>query len=339
MKLATKLHLFLLGLALSLTSAIVSAQTTTVIKFSHVSASDTPKGKAALRFKELVEEASRRRIRVDVYPNNLLYKESDELEALQLGAVQMLAPSLAKLAEFGSPDFEVFDLPFAFADKDAVARITEGPIGKGLLKKLDSKGMVGLAYWNSGFKIMSANKALKTPADFVGLNMRIHPSRVLGMQMEALGAAPQILDAHEVYPALQVHAIDGAEGTPASFYARKWYAVQSNVTISNHGYLGSAVVVNKKFWENLPSDLRNVIEVSMREATTYGNLLAEQENAAALERIKKMKKLTVHTLTEAEAAAWRQALLPVQKELEGRIGKAIVFAVTRDSDARRVSGR
>jgi C4-dicarboxylate-binding protein DctP len=199
--------------------------------------------------------------------------------------------------------------------------------------------MIGLAYWNSGFKIMSANKALKTPADFAGLNMRVHSSKVLSLQMEALGAAPQILEAHEVYPALQVHAIDGTESTPASFVGRKWYEVQKHVTISNHGYVGSAVVVNKKFWEGLPSDLRNVIEVAMREATTYGNTLAEQENAAALERIKKMKKLSVYTLTEKDTAAWRQALLPVQKELEARIGKAIVFAVTRDPDPRHASGR
>jgi len=339
MKLATKLHLFMLGLALSLTSVIVSAQTTTVIKFSHVSPADSPKGKAALRFKELVERNSQRRIRVDVYPNNLLYKESDELEALQLGAVQMLAPSLAKLAQFGLQDFEVFDLPFAFTDKESVARVTEGPIGKTLLRKLESKGMVGLAYWDNGFKIMSGNKRLRVPSDFAGLAMRIHSSKVLSWQMEALGAIPLILDAYEVYPALQGGVVDGAETSPVNFYARKWYEVQSNVTISNHGYLGSAVVVNKKFWDGLPSDLRNTIDLAMREATSYGNNLAEEENAAALQWIKKSKKVKVYTLTAEETEAWRQALLPVHKELEARIGKALVYGVTRDADMRRGGAR
>lgn len=339
MRIATKIHLIVLSLTLSMAATIVSAQTTTVIKFSHVSASDTPKGQAALRFKELVEQASRRRIRVDVYPNNQLYKESDELEALQLGAVQMLAPSLAKLAQFGVQDFEVFDLPYLFANKEAVTRVTEGAIGKSMLRKLESKGMIGLAYWDGGFKIMSANKPLKMPADFIGQRMRIHSSPVLEDQMEALGATPQMLDGNEVYFALHSRIVDGVESSPVNFYARKLYEVQSHVTVSNHGYLGSAVIVNKKFWDGLPSDLRKQIDDAMREATVYGNNLAAHENDAALEAIKKSKKTTVHILTDKENAAWRHALQPVRKQLEGRIGKAVVIAVTKEAESRQVNDR
>ena len=339
MRIATKILFIVLSLTLSMASAIVSAQTTTVIKFSHVAASDTPKGRAALRFKELVEQASRRRVRVDVYPNNQLYKESDELEALQLGAVQMLAPSLAKLVQFGVQDFEVFDLPYLFANREAVARVTQGAIGKSMLRKLESKGMVGLAYWDAGFKIMSANKPLKMPTDFVGQRMRIHSSHVLEEQMEALGATPQMLDGNEVYFALHSHLVDGVESSPISFYARKLNEVQSHVTISNHGYLGNAVIVNKKFWDGLPSDLRKIIDDAMREATFYGNNLAAQENNTALDAIKKSKKITVHILTDKETAAWRLAVQPVRKQLEGRIGKAIVLAVTKEAEARRSNER
>ena len=339
MRIATKILFIVLGLTLSMASTMVSAQTATVIKFSHVSASGTPKGRAALRFKELVEQASRRRVRVDVYPNNQLYKESDELEALQLGAVQMLAPSLAKLAQFGVQDFEVFDLPYLFANREAVARVTEGAIGKSMLRKLESKGMLGLAYWDAGFKIMSSNKPLKMPADFVGQRMRIHFSPVLEEQMEALGATPQMVDGNEVYFALHSHLVDGLESPPVSFYARKLNEVQSHVTISNHGYLGNAVIVNKKFWDGLPSDLRKIIDDAMREATIYGNNLAAQENTTALEAIKKSKKITVHILTDKENAAWRLAVQPVRKQLEGRIGKAIVLAVTKEAEARRSNER
>ena len=337
MKLAKKLPWLVLGLALSLAAVTIgtaTAQTTTVIKFSHVAASDTPKGKAALRFKELVEQSSRRRVRVDIYPNNLLYKESDELEALQLGAVQMLAPSLAKLAQFGVKEFEVFDLPYIFADKEAVARVTEGPVGKSILRQLESKGMVGLAYWDNGFKIMSADKPLKMPADFAGQKMRIHSSRVLDMEMEALGAIPQILDASQVYSALQMGVVNGTESSAANFQARKWYEVQSNVTLSNHGYVGSAVIVNKKFWDGLPSDLRSLIVNAMKEATEYGNTLAGQEHDAAIEWLKKSGKIRVHELSQKENAAWRQALLPVSKGLEEKIGKAIVTATTKEAEGR-----
>jgi C4-dicarboxylate-binding protein DctP len=338
MKLAKKLQFFLLGLALSLTAGIACAQATTVIRFSHVAAADTPKGKAALRFKELVEQSSRRRIRVDVYPNGVLYKESDELEALQLGAVQMLAPSLARLALFGIEEFEVFDLPYVFADKAAVTRVTEGPVGRSILRKLETRGMVGLAYWDNGFKIMAASKPLKMPVDFIGQKIRIHSSSVLDDQMEALDAIPQILDANEVYFALQAGVVNGIECSPADFYTHKWYEVQSDVTVSNHGYLGYAVIVNKKFWDGLPSDLRSLIENAMKEASTYGNALAAQENEAALAWLKKSKKVAVHTLSAKESAAWQRALLPVRTELGERIGKAIVTATIREAEGRWLSG-
>jgi C4-dicarboxylate-binding protein DctP len=330
MKIAKKLNLLLLGVALSL--AGMAAAQTTVVKFSHVAAADTPRGKAALRFKELVELASHHRVRVDVYPNGTLHRESDELEALQLGAVQMLAPSLSKLALFGFKEFEVFDLPYVFNDHDAVTRVTQGAVGKSLLKKLDTKGMVGLGYWDAGFKIMSSTKPLKVPADFAGQRMRIHASRVLDAQMDALGAIPQAMEANEVYAALHNKVVDGTETSLANFYARKWYEQQSNVTLSNHGYLGYAVIANKKFWDNLPADLRKVIENAMAEATMYGNTLAAQENDAALEWLKKSKKITLNTLSDKESAAWHQALQAVSKELENRIGKAIVMATTREAE-------
>ncbi len=330
MKKARNLHLLLLGLMFFMVSAIVSAQTTTVIKFSLVAESDTPKGKAAQRFKELVEQASQRRMRVDVYPNNLLYKEADELEALQLGAIQMLAPTLSRLSQFGLQEFEVFDLPFLFRDRADVARVTEGPIGKALLKKVESKGMVGLGYWDNGFKVMTGNRPLRMPSDFTGMKMRIYPSRVLDKQMDLLGAQPQIIDAQQIYLAMKARLIDGSEGIPLSIQTRRLYEVQSHLTISNHGYMGSAVVVNKKFWDGLPSASRAIIERALREATAYGNDLAEQENAAALALLKKNPALKVHVLTPVESQAWREALQPVRSDFESRLGRAIVSAVTSE---------
>jgi C4-dicarboxylate-binding protein DctP len=333
MKLARTLQLLLLAATLSL-AGIAAAQTPIVIKFSHIADAETPRGKAAVRFKQLVEASSRGRLRVDVYPNGVLYRESDELEALQLGAVQMLAPSLAKLALFGVREFEVFDLPYVFTDQDAVERVTHGAVGKGLLKKLDSKGMVGLAYWDGGFKIMSANQPLNKPNDFIGLRMRIHASRVLDMQMDTLGATPLTIDAGDVYLALKNGLVDGTESTPANFRARHWDQVQSNVTLSNHGYIGYAVAINKRFWESLPTELRKIIEDAIAEATIYGNALAARENSMALEWLKKSDRVVVHVPTAAEKTAWRAALQPVARELETRIGRAIVTATESEAEGR-----
>jgi C4-dicarboxylate-binding protein DctP len=184
-----------------------------VIKFSHVVAADTPKGKAADKFKELAEKYTNGKVKVEVYPNSTLYKDKEELEALQLGAVQMLAPSVSKFGPIGIKEFEVFDLPYLLPDAKAVRTVTDGPLGAKLLKLLDPKGMTGLAYWDNGFKQMSANKKLIDPADYKGLKFRIQSSKVLEAQFRALGAIPQVMAFSDVYQALQTGVVDGQENT------------------------------------------------------------------------------------------------------------------------------
>lgn len=304
-----------------------------IIKFSHVVANNTPKGKAALRFKELAEAATHGRVKVEVYPNSSLYKDKEELEALQLGAVQMLAPSLAKFGPFGVKEFEVFDLPYIFPSKAALYRVTQGPIGRDLFKKLEPKGITGLAYWDNGFKVMSANRPLHVPADFRGLRMRIQSSKVLDAQMRALGAVPQVLPFSEVYPALQSGVVDGTENPPSNLYTQKMNEVQKYVTVSYHGYLGYAVIVNKKFWEGLPDDIRSALEAAMQEATTYANAIAQQENDAALVAVQKTGKTVVYYLSDSEKEQWRAALLPVQQQMEARLGKDLINALNHEAEA------
>ncbi|HEY1150794.1 MAG TPA: TRAP transporter substrate-binding protein [Pseudoduganella sp.] len=320
--------------ALSAAACLTSnafAQAPIVIKFSHVVATDTPKGQAAERFKQLAEKNTNGRVKVEVYPNSQLYKDKEEMEALQLGAVQMLAPSLAKFGPLGVKEFEVFDLPYIFPSKTALYNVTEGPIGKGMLKKLEPKGITGLAYWDNGFKIMSANKPLHTVADFKGLKMRIQSSKVLDAQMRALGANPQVLAFSEVYQALQTGVVDGTENPPSNMYTQKMHEVQKHLTTSNHGYLGYAVIVNKKFWDGLPADIRGQLEAAMRDATTYEKAIAQRDNDMALEAIKKAGKTTVYNLSAAEQAEWRKALLPVHKQMEDRIGKDLISAINKEA--------
>ena len=307
------------------------AQAPIVIKFSHVVATDTPKGQAAERFKQLAEKATNGKVKVELYPNSQLYKDKEELEALQLGAVQMLAPSLAKFGPLGVKEFEAFDLPYIFPTKTALYNVTEGEIGKSLLKKLEPKGITGLAYWDNGFKVMSANKPLHNPADFKGLKLRIQSSKVLDAQMRALGANPQVLAFSEVYQALQTGVVDGTENPPSNMYTQKMHEVQKHVTVSNHGYLGYAVIVNKKFWDGLPPEIRAQLEKAMREATTFEKAIAQRDNDQALDAIKKAGKTQIYTLTVQEQAEWRKALAPVQKAMEGRIGKDLISAINKES--------
>jgi C4-dicarboxylate-binding protein DctP len=307
------------------------AQAPIVIKFSHVVATDTPKGQAAERFKQLAEKATNGRVKVEVYPNSQLYKDKEELEALQLGAVQMLAPSLAKFGPLGVKEFEAFDLPFIFPSKTALYNVTEGEIGKGLMKKLEPKGITGLAFWDNGFKVMSANKPLRVPADFKGLKLRIQSSKVLDAQMRALGANPQVLAFSEVYQALQTGVVDGTENPPSNMYTQKMHEVQKYVTVSNHGYLGYAVIVNKKFWDGLPPDIRTALDKAMKDATTFEKAIAQRDNDLALEAIKKTGKTEIYTLSVKEQAEWRKALLPVQQSMESRIGKDLISAINKEA--------
>jgi C4-dicarboxylate-binding protein DctP len=314
-------------------SAGAQAQAPIIIKFSHVVTNETPKGKGADRFKELAEKATNGRVKVEVYPNSTLYKDKEEMEALQLGAVQMLAPSLAKFGPLGVKEFEAFDIPYMFPTKDVLYRVTEGQVGKDLFKKLESKGITGLAYWDNGFKQMTANKPLRTPADFKGQKMRIQSSKVLDAQFRTLGANPQVMAFSEVYQALQTGVVDGTENTPSNIYTQKMHEVQKHLTVSDHGYIGYAVIVNKKFWDGLPPDIRTQLEGAMKDATKYTNAIADQENKQALDAIKKQGKTEVYVLTAAEKAEWRKALMPVRKDVEGRVGKEVLNAVDKESAA------
>ena len=322
---------FLLALGISIAALTAHGAELIVLRFSHVVAPDTPKGKAAQRFKQLAEQALPGRVRIDVYANSTLYKDKKELEALQLGAVQMLAPSLAKFGPFGVKEFELFDLPYIFPGKNVLYRVTEGPIGRALFKKLEAKGITGLAYWDNGFKVMSANRPLHDPADFKGLRMRIQPSKVLDAEMRALGANPQAMAFSEVYPALQAGIIDGTENPPSNLYTQRMHEVQRHVTVSDHGYLGYAVIVNKKFWDGLPADVRSALEAAMKQATLYANAIAQQENDQALEAVRRSGNTTVYVLSEKEKTAWRKVLLPVQKEMGSRIGADLIDAVAQEA--------
>ncbi len=317
--------------ALTLATAGALAQQPIVVKFSHVVAVDTPKGKGAERFKQLAEERTKGRVKVEVYPNSSLFKDGEEMEALQLGSVQMLAPSLAKFGPLGVRDFEVFDLPYMFDSYAELHKVTEGQVGRNLFKKLEGKGIVGLAYWDNGFKDMSANKPLRAPADYKGLKMRIQSSKVLGDQMKALGAIPQVMAFSEVYQALQTGVVDGTENPPSNFYTQKMHEVQKYLTLTNHGYLGYAVIVNKKFWDGLPADVRAALESAMKDATKYANDIAKKENDDAIEGVKKSGKTEIITLTDAEKAALKKALVPVHKENESRIGKAVIEEVYKET--------
>jgi C4-dicarboxylate-binding protein DctP len=321
------MHKWLMAAAavlVALGSGTPIAQAQIVVKFSHVVANDTPKGKGALKFKELAEKYTNGGVKVEVYPNSSLFKDKEEIEALQLGSVQMLAPSTAKFAPLGAKEFEALDLPWLFADEATYASAMKGEIGRWLFEKLEPKGIKGLAYWDNGFHMVSANRPLLNPSDFQGIKMRISGSKIADRYFRDLGSIPQIMAFSEVYQALQTGVVDGCENTPSNYLTQKFDEVQKHITVSYHAHLQYAVIVNAKFWNGLPADVRSQLEKAMDEATDYTNSIASKENEDALAEIKKKGATTLHSLTPEQKTAWQQAMAPTYQWARGRVGQQVL---------------
>jgi C4-dicarboxylate-binding protein DctP len=324
----------LVGAALAvaaLGSTVAHAQAPIVIKFSHVVAADTPKGKASEFFAKRAAELTKGKVKVEVYANSALYKDKEELEALQIGAVQMLAPSLAKFGPLGVKEFEAFDFPFIFDDTADLHKITQGAVGASLLVKLEPRGIKGLAFWDNGFKSFSANTPIKSAADMKGKKFRIQSSKVLEEEIRSVGGIPQVMAFSEVYQALQTGVVDGTENPISNFYTQKMHEVQKHLSITNHGYLGYAVIANKKFWDGLPPDVHGQLEQAMKEATVYANKIAQEENDAALEGVKKSGKTTVYVLTKDERLALKKAMAPVHIKMADRVGKEMLQTIYKET--------
>ena len=297
------------------------------LKFSHVVAEDTPKGKAAKLLQQLLLNATGGEVVVEIFPNSTLYKDKEELEALHMGSVEMVAPSLAKLGPLGLRDFEIFDLPFLFDDYAALHRVTDGGVGAVLMERLGATGLLGLAFWDNGFKQMSANRPLVRPEDFRGLKMRIQASEVLEAQMKALGAIPDQMALSDVYTALETGVVDGTENPPSNFLTQKMYKVQKFMTLSNHGYLGYVVIVKERFWRDLPGDIRSAMTNALKQASAFSNTIAKTENENALDRIRALNTTALITLTQAEKLQWKEALAVTHSDFRRRMGPRLLDAV------------
>ncbi len=315
----------------ALAFAVPASADPIVIKFSHVVAEHTPKGQAALKFKEEAEKLLPGKVKVEVYPNSQLYGDGKEMEALALGDVQFIAPSLSKFDKF-TKKLQVFDLPFLFDNIEAVDRFQQGPEGQKLLRAMESKGYLGLAYWHNGMKELSAKKPLLVPADAKGLKFRVQASDVLAAQFQQLGANPQKLAFSEVYQALQLGTVDGQENTWSNCYSQKYQEVQSDFTATEHGVIDYMVVTNAGWWNKLPKDVQDGLKKAMDAATKVNNDVAGKLNSDARKKIE-ASQAKVHELNAAQRQEWKKAMEPVWAKFEGGIGKDLIEAAKKSNTA------
>jgi len=305
---------------------------TYVIKFPHVTAPATPKGQAAQRFKELAEARFPGRVSVEVYPSAQLMEDSDSLEALAFGEIQMIAVTLSVFDRL-TTRFQVFDLPFLFSDIAAVERFQQSPTGQGLLDALEDSGMLGLAFWHNGMKQLSGPRPLRQPSDAAGLKFRIMESDILQAQVQAFGGSPQKMAFGEVYQALQTGAVDAQENTWSNMWSSRFYEVQPYITETNHGYIGYFVAVNRPFWESLPGDVRAGLEEIVADVTAWSNARSAEINAADRQRIADSGRSEIIELTAEELESWRRVMAPVWDQFRSVIGADLVDAAQSSAAA------
>ena len=296
-----------------------------VIKFAHVVADDTPKGKGALLFQKLAHERLAGKVRVEVYPNSTLVGDADEMQALLNNEVQILAPSLSKFGQY-TKKLQVFDLPFLFDDEAAVERFQKREMSRELLRSMAESGIYGLAYWNNGLKQLSATQALRLPEDAAGLTFRIQPSAVLDAQFNAVGAKPVVLPFADVYKSLQGGVVQGAENPWSNIASQNMHKVQPFITESNHGVLNYMLVTSSKFWMSMPFAVRSELEGIILEVTQAVNREAAALNRRDRDRILASGSSKLITLTPEQRQAWREKMMPVWQSYEAEIGADVIRA-------------
>ncbi len=297
-----------------------------VIKFSHVTTEATPKGKGAMLFKKMVDERLGGKVRVEVYPSSQLYGDKAVLKALLLNDVQLAAPSLSKFSKY-TKKWALFDLPFLFKNPQSLNCFTDSAKGQELLGATNRKGIKGLGYWLNGMKQISANKPLIVPGDAKGLKFRIMSSDVLKAQFEAVDANPQKMAFSEVYNALATGVIDGQENTWSNIRSKKFFEVQKDTTISDHGVLEYALVTNKRFWNGLPSDIRMQLDQIIKEVTAEVTQFALDAAKQDMKTVANSGKTNIHTLSDDQKQQWVAAMKPVWAQFEDQVGKDNIAAV------------
>ena len=326
-----KLRTLLVGLVAAGFSMVAAAQQPMIIKFSHVVAENTPKGQGALKFKELAEKKLPGKVTVQVFPSSQLFGDAKEMEAVLLGDVQFIAPSLSKFDRY-TKKIQIFDLPFLFSNPEAVDRFQDSPEGLALLDSMTKQGIKGLGYWHNGMKQMSTNKdVLKRPDDVKGLKFRIQASDVLEAQFRAVGANPQKMAFSEVYQALQTGVVVGQENTWSNIYSQKFFEVQKTIAETNHGVLDYMVITNAKWWDGLPADVRAGLASAMNEATKFSNGLASEFSKRDRQKIQEAGKAKIQELSKEDLAAWQKTMEPVWKKFEAGIGADLIKAAMKSN--------
>lgn len=286
----------------------------------------SPQYKGLEKFKEMVEKGSNGRFEVQLYANSQLGDDVKMMEALRMGTQEMTCPSTAPIAGL-SKKFMVFDLPFLFPNEKVADQVLDGPVGQKILDSLTEKGIIGLAYWENGFRQLTNNKReVKTPADLKGLKIRTMENPVHLATFRALGANPTPMPFGELFTAMQQGTIDGQENPLTTIYLQKFYEVQKYVSLTNHFYSPFVFMISKKFWDGLSKEDQELIKKAAKEAGAFQRQYNREQMKQMADNLRKAG-MVVTELTPEQMEEFRKATEGVYKQFENEIGKDLIEEV------------
>ncbi|WP_322098425.1 TRAP transporter substrate-binding protein [Guptibacillus hwajinpoensis] len=285
-----------------------------------------PQYKGLLKFKEIVEEKTDGAITVETYHSGQLGDDRSMTEALQLGTQEVTVPSTAPLANF-VPEFSVFDIPFLFPNEEVADTVLDGEVGQELLQKLESQNLVGLSYWENGFRdLTNSKRAVATMEDFDGLKIRTMENDLHLDAFKALGANPTPMAFTELFTALQQGTVDGQENPYATIYLQKFYEVQNHVSNTHHIYSPFVFLMSKSFYDGLTEDQQKIMKEAAVEAGKYERKLNREANDKYLQSLQD-EGMEYTEITPEAREEMVKAVAPVIDEYKGQIGEETVDKV------------
>lgn len=317
----------LLATALVAASLLSGAQAQErTIKLAFQNQKDHPQAQGAQKFADLVAAKSGGKLQVKLFPGGTLGGDLQTVSALQGGTVEMTVLN-AGILSAQSKEFGIYDFPFLFASPQEADAVTDGPFGKKLLDKLASKNLVGLGYWELGFRdVTNSKKPITKAEDLVGLKIRVIQSPIYIDMFNALGANAVPMPFPELYSAMEQKAVDGQENPVSTILSSKFGEVQKHLAITHHMYNPQAVIASKKFWDSLsPADQKLVTE-AMAEATTFQRSVSRSQADVALQELKKAG-MQVTEFSAAELDKLRAKVKPVVEKHSDKVGADTVQEV------------
>lgn len=329
------------ALALSIAAALAAPALAAdiqerTIKFPSASNKGHPQVMGVEKFADLVKQKSGGKITVKNFPGGSLGPDLQVVSAMQGGSVEMNVMNASLLAG-NVKEMALFDLPYLFTTAKEADAVADGPVGRKLLDKLQERGLVGLAYWDLGFRQMhTAKKAITKADDLKGMKMRVIPTPIYVEFMNATGANAVPMPFTETYGALEQGALDGMTNPLLNITDGKYNEVSKHLTLTNHMYTPQAVIVSKKFWDKLSADEKKILQDAASETAIYQRQVARAEALKSIDELKK-RGMTVHELPAAEVAKLKERAQPVFAKFSAQIGEPLVKEVVAEIERVRAA--